>query len=265
MNLASQQQALLDAVFGRWDEAALRGTATQNDAMRVRGLQAYRSNGHALAQRALVAAFPVTAQMLEEKNFGALARAFWHACPPEKGDITHWGAGLADFIAYAPQLSEEPHLPDLARVEWALHEAASAADVQPEPASFALLMEHDPASLVLLPSAGLWVVKSPWPVVSIVNAHLTSEPKLDHVAQRLHDGISEAAVIWRQGFKPVLREVLAGEAAVLSAVAAGQSLAAGLDAALESDSEFDFNQWLVVAFQSSLVAGAALFQPEDKT
>lgn len=264
MNLAGQQQALLDALFGRWDEAALRGMATQNDAMRVRGLQAYRSNGHALARRALAGAFPVTAQMLEEENFDALARTFWHACPPEKGDIAHWGAGLADFIAQTPQLSEEKHLPDLASVEWALHEAATAADVQQDLASFALLLEHDPSSLALLPSAGLWVVKSPWPVVSMVDAHLTAEPQMAYAEQRLRDGIGEAAVIWRQGFKPMVRVAMPAEAALLSAVVAGQSLAAALDAALESNIEFEFNRWLVHAFQSCVIAGASLFQPEEK-
>jgi hypothetical protein len=264
MNLATQQQAMLQAVFGSWDEAALRGTAAQNDALRVRGLQAYRSNGHALAQRALNAAFPVTAQMLHEENFYALSRAFWHACPPVKGDIAQWGADLADFMAKAPQLIDEPHVPYVARVEWALHVAATAADKHRNPASFALLMEHDPSRLELVTAAGLCVVNSPWPVVSIVNAHVAPELQLEHAAQRLRAGIGEAAVIWRQGFKPVLRDAVPGEPAMLSALLAGQSLAQALDAALLSNSEFDFNAWLVLAVRDGLVVGAALFQPEEK-
>jgi hypothetical protein len=264
MTLAVQQQAMLEAVFGPWDEAALRGTATQTDASRVRGLQAYRSHGHALAQRALAAAYPVTAQMLHEENFCAMARALWHARPPEKGDIAQWGADLAEFIATAPQLLDEPHLPDVARVEWALHVAATAADAQDNPASIALLMEHDPSRLQLVTAAGLCVVNSPWPVVSIVTAHLASELKLEQAAQRLQDGIGEVAVIWRQGFKPVLREAVPGEPALLSALLAGQSLSHAMDDATESDREFDFNAWLVLAVQGGLVAGAAIFQSEEK-
>jgi len=265
MSLAGDQQAMLDAVFGRWDEAALRDKVAQEDTLRVRGLQAYRSNGHALAQRALAGTFPVTLQMLGQENFEALARAFWHASAPEKGDIAQWGIGLPEFISTAPQLAEEPQLPDVARVEWALHAAATATDIQPDPTSFALLMEQDPALLALLPASGLCVVDSLWPVVTIINAHLTSELSLDHAAQRLRDGVGEAAVIWRQGFKPMLREAMTGEAAFLAAVLAGLSLGTAPDAALESNSEFDFNQWLAAAVQSGLIAGATPIQPEEKT
>ena len=148
--LAREQQAMVQALTGRWDAAALSGMTREDDPLRLRGLQAYRGNAHALAERALAAAFPVTAQLLGEENFNALSRAFWHTHPPERGDMGWWGEALPEFMAGATQLQDEPYLADVGRVEWALHRAAFAADVPADHASLSLLLECDPGELRLV-------------------------------------------------------------------------------------------------------------------
>ena len=69
--LAAQQQALLAALWRPRHAQALETAAPYlvPDAHTLRGLQAYRSNGHELAVRVLQAAFPVLAQLLDEDNF----------------------------------------------------------------------------------------------------------------------------------------------------------------------------------------------------
>ncbi len=253
-SLARQQQAMLQAVFGRWDEAALRGLAAQDDSLRIRGLQAYRSNGHALAQRALAAAFPVLNQLLGEENFAGLARAFWQRHPPVHGDIALWGDQLPGFAGQSAQLVDEPYLADVARVEWALHSAATAADAVADPGSFRLLVEQEPAAVTLVLAPGVSVIESRWPVVSIIHAHVTGEPGLDLAGERLRAGVAETALVWRQGFKPMLRQAARAEAGFLAAIEAGHALGA----ALEAEDGIDFNNWLAPAVQSALVLGARL-------
>ncbi len=252
--LARQQEAMLQAVFGRWDESALHGLALQDDSLRIRGLQAYRSHGHALAHRALAAAYPVISRMLGEENFEGLARAFWHRHPPESGDMAQWGGQLPGYVEQAAQLAGEPCLADVARVEWALHRAAAAADVVRDPGSFRLLVEHDPATVTLDMAAGTQVIRTAWPVVSLVNAHLTGIPDLEMAGERLRAGAAEIALVWRQGFRPMLRESAGAEAAFLEALHAGLAL----DAALDTAEGLDFNTWLAPAVQSGLLAGASL-------
>ena len=48
-----------------------------------------------------------------------------------------WGDEFAGFIDAAPQLATEPYLGDIARLEWLMHEASSAADIEADLASFA--------------------------------------------------------------------------------------------------------------------------------
>lgn len=259
--LRAQQQALLAALYAPGLEDAMNFIAPHAAPVRVggqnslkRGLQAYRAHGQALAQRALAAAHPVLEQLLGDENFEALACAFWQAQPPVLGDIARWGEALPAFIEAAPQLAQEPWLADVARVEWALHCAGSAADLPVDPGSLTLLADTDPADLLLRLAPGLVCLQSAWPVVSIANAHLEGQPSLALAGQRLQDGLAETALVWRQGYRPRLREAQAGEPAFLRALQAGASLAD----ALAASPALDFNGWLLPAFQSGLLVGAAM-------
>ena len=256
--LAAQQQALLTALLAHPAQDAIETLATHVTKPWARGLKAYQTNGHALAERALQAAYPVLTQLLGEDSLGDLARAFWHAQPPVRGDLALWGAGLAEFVATSAQLADEPYLADVARLEWALHHCASAADQPQDPASFALLMQHDPAQLQLRLAPGCAVLPSAWPVVSIVAAHLEATPSLEEAGQRLRAGVAETALVWRAGLQPQVREAVAGEADLLTALLAGCSLSAALGAA----PVLDFNAWLPLAVQSQLLLGASLSPQE---
>ena len=246
--LAQQQTALLDALFA-WPQEP----AQANFFTGARGLAAYRANGHALAGRTLQAAYPVVAQLLGEENFDGMAREFWHAHPPLHGDLAHWGDALPGFLQANPQLESEPYLGDVARVEWALHQAAGAPDREPDLASFALLSSKEPDALTLVLSAGLCVIDSAYPVASIVTAHLEGAPSLAEAGARLRARASESALVWRQGLRPRVRFCDKPEAALLRALGSGAALSAALDLA----EGLDFNLWLPNAVQSGLVTGAA--------
>ena len=258
--LARQQLLLLKAVFGTGGgDEDLR--AELEAPLASRGLQAYRANGQALAERALSAAFPVVAQMMGEESFAPLARYFWQQHPPLRGDMAQWGGELADFLDAAPQLADEPFFGDVARVEWALHRAAIAGDAAPNVTSFALLGQADDVGLQLCP--GLYLLASAYPVVSLINAHLAANSDNSGLAQafdRLQSGVSEHALVWRHGLKPCVRQSSATEYALLQALQAKQTLEQALERALgqgiEQTNPFDFNDWLTQSVQQGLVTGA---------
>lgn len=262
--LACQQQALLDALFAWPNENATANIANYANGTWARGLKAYQSHGHMLAERTLHAAYPVLAQVLGGDSFAALSRAFWHAHPPERGDLAQWGGDLADFIQASDQLMEEPYLADVARVEWVLHTCAGAADRVADPASLQLLVAHDPAALRLVLAPGCAVVHSAWPVASIVAAHLQSQPKFEEVGEKLRAGVAQTAVVWRAGYQPQVRVALPGEARLLTALLAGRSLDVAVQNAVDNDvtgsDALDFNAWLPMVVQTGLLLGAALFE-----
>ncbi|NBX20829.1 MAG: hypothetical protein EBR58_05375, partial [Betaproteobacteria bacterium] len=74
--LAQQQQALVAALFDWPAENAMKNIAARAMDPGARGLKAYQSNAHALAERALQAAYPVLTQLLGVESMGDLARAY---------------------------------------------------------------------------------------------------------------------------------------------------------------------------------------------
>ena len=258
-HLAAQQKALLQALFGQPDESLVQGFWHSDQPQTQRGLKAYRANGHALAERSLHAAYPVMEQMLGRDNFAALSRDFWHRHPPTRGDLAHWGDALPAFLASSETLTETPYLADVARVEWALHQAASAADAVVDPSSFARLSEPDATGLALTLSPGTALVSSRYPVASLVLSHRHAQPSLKQAAERLRDAVAETVLVWRQGLRPRMAQVTSVEAALLRALLQGQDLPTALDAGLAAETDetqvFDFSLWLTSAVSAGLVTG----------
>jgi hypothetical protein len=255
--LAEQQQALLQALWAaRPDEAAaqVRAHLAFDGAVgwqrSVRGLRAYRSNGRELAQRALAAAYPGVARLLEADDFAALARSLWLAHPPQRGDVAQWGGELAPHIESLPELAQaEPHLADLARVEWALHLAATAPDGSADTDSLAWLAERDPDTLVLRLAPGTRCIDSRWPVASLLRTLQADGPaELDEVLAQP----AQTALVWREGLRPRVRAAWPGEAAFIAALQDRRSL---LDS-LAGAPELDLAGWLAGAVREGLLLAA---------
>jgi hypothetical protein len=253
--LAGQQSALLDALFTRPRTGGATGGASAALPLfsGARGLQAYRANGHAQAERSLVAAYPVLAQLLGPESFALLARDFWHCHPPVLGDLAQWGGNLPAFVQGKPQLQHEPYLGDVARVEWALHQCALAADEPADTGSLVLLTTVDPAAMTLRLASGLALVVSTFPAASIVMAHLDATPSLEQAGRMLRDGVRETALVWRQLYKPRVTACSAAETELLEHLLNGSDLLT----ALENAPALDFPTWLPHAVQRGLVVGAA--------
>ncbi len=257
--LARQQQALLGALLARPHSAEARhhtaALGTQVLEPWSRGLAAYQANGHALAERALQAAFPVLATLIGEDSFALMAREFWHHHPPQQGDLAQWGQALPAFVAGNAQLADVPYLADVARVEWACHEAAGAPDAVADPASFARLGHADPDTFTLRLSPGAAVTVSDWPVASLVTAHLHGQPSLTQVAAQLQARQGECALVWRQGLRPRVAACAPAMAVLLQGLLQGHSLLQALNAALATGASLDLAAWLQAAVTDGLVLG----------
>jgi Putative DNA-binding domain len=263
--LAQQQRALLSAIFTINNIAtqAINTPATAIANASIRGLQAYQANAHASAQRSLQTAYPVIAQLIGDDAFEHLAHDFWAQHPPTRGDLAQWGGELPGFIADISALQTEPYLCDVAKAEWALHTAATSADMAANFATFSLLTEQDPDVLTLQLAPGTALIHSQYPIASIITAHLYARPSFEVVGHKLRQNTPETALIWRQGLRPMASICTVREAAFLEGLLAGKSLLSALNAATSSQAstssaDFDFSNWLSMAVENGLLLGAQL-------
>ena len=242
---ALRQQMLLRALWGDARPGVVAGWL--RDGPRVaRGLAAYRANAGAAAERALATAYPTVQQLLGEESFAALSRAFWLRHPPTAGDLGLWGAELPAFIANAQTLAEEPYLPDVARLEWAVHSAERAADSS-APQGLERLGSDEPAGLVLRLAPGTALITSMHPVVTIWQAHRSNgADRFAPVRAAFTAGAGECALVVREGWQARVQTLALNEARFTQAVLAGHTLAAALTAAGDT---FPFEAWLIAALQ----------------
>jgi len=255
MNAAHEREALRQQLLLRalWrDGGAAQGLSGWTRGVRrdgvdnALGLAAYRANAGAIAERALAGAFPSVAALVGDESFAALARDFWQQRPPQRGDLAQWGDTLPAFIAEQPSLAAEPYLADSARLDWAVHAAAHAADAPDAAPALERLADTDPTALRLLLPAGSALVDSRWPIASIWLAHRRDDAaRFDAVRDAFAAERSECAFVARCGLAVQVHALDRPTARFHDALLAGRCL----DDALDAAGDFDFSAWLVRALR----------------
>lgn len=261
----AERQSRLLALLRREPGATAAGLAGA-EALRALGLAAYRANAAATAPRALAAAYPTLARWLGAEAFAAMARAHWLAHPSTRGDLACWGDQLPEAIAQDPSLAGEPGLVDIARLDWAMHRAAVAADDDEPARGLMLLGQADPECLVLLLRAGAAVISSPYPIVEIWRAHhdlaSTGQAQGDDAMRfasarlALRGGPAQSAWVSRGGAGDVQLLALDPDSAAFN-----QALLDGLglaDALQQAGAGFNFEAWLILALRHDALAEVKL-------
>ena len=209
----------------------------------------YRGNMNATWRRTLGHAYPVVLALVGEEFFGGLARAYGRQYPSDSTDLNHFGARFADFLSSFPPAAELPYLPDMARLEWAVHLAHYAADAQAlAPEALAALHpdQLEVRRFTLHPACAL--LASNWQVAALWHAHQDGEEQgmFPHDMQ-----VASWTLVCRSRWKAQVLQVDAAAHAALLALRQGQTFGAALDAAFERDPAFDLaahlRQWLAHA------------------
>ena len=220
------------------------------------GLAVYRHTVLANYRNALAATFPVVRELTGEPFFNAAVDAFVRAHPSAGGDLNVYGDRFAEFLAGYGHAKDLPYLPDVARLEWALDEAARAADSTGTPARLlAALAAVAPAAVVRVRfalDASCRLLHSAHPVMRIWQAH--QDGTVDTVD--LNAG-PDRLLVRREGSAPVIERLAPADFAFLAALASGSDLAAALEAAVEVDADFELGAALPAHIASGVLADLA--------
>lgn len=251
---AHRQQALLAAIANRGSDTTDLALG-EDKARAAQGLSAYRVNATAIAERALSAAFPTVAAMIGAEDFEHLAPEFWHAHPPQRGDLGEWGDAFPAWLEAHAAFTQWPYLADAARLDLALHRNERAADAELDAASLGLLSDTEPARLRLLLMPGTTLIESRWPIAMIHAAHHGADGGFDTVREALARDIAETVLVARQGWKAVVHRI--DDPATTRwtrSLLNGDKLEHALAAAGDN---FDFGAWLTIALREKWLKGAS--------
>jgi len=216
---------------------------------RAERLGLYRGNLGATWRRTLGHAYPVVLALVGEEFFGGLARAYGRTYPSQDPDLNQFGSHFASFLSDFPPAAELPYLPDMARLEWALHLAHYAADAAGLPASTLAGLAPDQletSRFGMHPACAL--IASPWQVLALWQAHQEGDSKGVFPEDLAGDTY---VLVCRPQWKAQGAALDAAGHAALSLLQQGQVFGAALDAAFELDEAFDLGgqlrHWLAHA------------------
>ena len=233
--LRDLQTEFAAAVFDERPEMAARVCAGRFPA--AQHLQVYRNNVVESLTGALRAVYPVIEKLVGDGFFRYAAHEYLHAHRPRSGNLHDFGDAFASFLAGFAPAAELPYLPDVARLEWAWHQAFHAADA---PAFDLARLGAVPAErhallrFVLHPSARL--LASDYPIVRIFE--INQEGYGGDTNVDLAEGGVQALVI-RRGLTVYVEPLATGEAELLTALAGQQPLGAAVPASLAAQPDFD--------------------------
>ncbi len=202
-------------------------------------LAVYRNNYFGNLHDTLAYAYPVIEQLVGKEFFRLLARQFVRLHPSASGNLHHYGAQMAGFIAAFEPAQSLVYLSDVAALEWACHRAYFAGDEATLDVSrLSKVPVENYADLVLHTHPACHVVRSRFPITAIWNAHQPGANDDFHI--NLESGPSNALVS-RQHKTVIVSEMAEAEATWLQSVRSGASLGNATAAALERDPDFDLH------------------------
>jgi hypothetical protein len=236
MDLSTLQREFVAAVFA---PDARPPIAILDDAPgREARFAVYRNNALANLAAALLDVHPVVARLVGQEFFDHVAHQYAVAYPSVSGDIHDYGGHFAEYLEAHPAAAGLPWLADVARLEWAWHEAFHAASPQPFDWSHLAAVESArQGELWFLPHPSLRLVRSPYPILHIWEAN---QPECDgEETVDLNEGGDRLVVLREADHAIAVERVDAATYAVLEACRLGRPIADAIAAALAADAEAD--------------------------
>jgi hypothetical protein len=200
-------------------------------------LAVYRNNHHETLIQALASTYPVVEQLVGRDFFRKAARRHLVGFPSTSGNLIDYGDGFASFLARLPQASALPYLPDVARLEWALHLVFHAA---PDPAFSLADLQALPSerlsALRLSSNAGVRRITSSYPIFAIWQSN-QADADASLVIDLAAGGVQLLA--FQLDHDAQIVELATAEAAWLDALEAGATLEVATERAGALDTRFD--------------------------
>ncbi len=124
-------------------------------------LSIYRNNIRVGLKAYLGDIFPAVKALVGDDFFNGLAQSHFQNQPPDNGNLHSYGGSFADYMAIHPALSDMTYLVDVARLEWAYHQAyyANAGQAVPVKSGIEQLLNQ---KVMLSPAS--FLIHSPYPI-----------------------------------------------------------------------------------------------------
>jgi hypothetical protein len=197
-------------------------------------LAIYRNTFHGVVVNAMRLTYPVIERLVGPEFFEGAARLFLAQNPPHSACLSDYGGDFDVFLARLPEAAPLAYLPDVARLEWAVAQAAVAEDAPLlDPAALMEFPADALGDLRLVPHPSLQMVDLTWPADAIW--HAIADDNEDALSTIQLAGPPFTLLLHRGEDGIVFRRLSETERAVTLALKWGRTLGTVLEAAPEGE------------------------------
>lgn len=224
-------------------------------------MAAYRGSVFGNLRSALRGVYPVTDRLVGEEFFDFAADRFIRDTLSPSGDVHQFGREFAEFLRAFPSAASLPYLPDVARLEWLMHEIHYVAELAPlDLAALAALLAEDHGDLGFSLNPACRLLASPYPIDLIWQANQSEIAEPEQID--LDSGTARLLVRRRAGALETQR-LDAGSYALLEQLHAGALFSMALQAALAVQADFDAAPFLLQQVQLGTLVAFHQSERED--
>lgn len=255
--LDAQQRLFASALLDHKVEHALLPVFQGKVEARQPRLALYRGNLSATWSKTLRAAYPVLHALVGNEFFDGMARQYGKLTPSSSGDLNCMGEQLAGFLAVFEPAKDYPYFPEMARLEWACHQAYFAGN-RPllAPTDLARLAPPVLEQTMFAMHPGFQLFRSDWAVAELWLAHQSDS---DHDFPAQMACVNHAMVVrphWKSHIVLLVPAAYAGLRVLHSGGTFGQALDAAFDVDPDFDVGFHLQHWLQHGVFSALEAAS---------
>ena len=207
----------------------------------------------------LLSAYPVVCRLVDRRFFAYAADRYIREHLPASACLFEYGASFPEFLAGFPPCRGLEYLPDVARLEWALHTARDADEVTPlDPERLAAVPPDATPWLALHLHPSVAYVTSRWPIDEIWRANQPgghADGPVDLAAR------GAQLEIRRHAGDVVFRALDTTTFAFRHALAQGQTLAEAADRALAILPDFPLARAVRDLLDDGIAVDLALMSP----
>jgi len=244
------QQAFAQGVFQGDQYAVAEAIAPEESALRRVAL--YRRLIRNNYVQVLKVTYPVLYRLVGKQYFEIVARGYLKKCPSTRGDLFLYGCYLPTFLRSvdAPALITE-----LARLEWACHEAYQAADSSPlSQDQLQATASVDPSHVTFQFDAAIQLLSFPFPVHRVWQV-LQPDAASDEVIDLPLPEEATNIIVTRRDSKVQVMALPRIDYLLLEGLMRGADAASIERMAIESEPEFDFQRFWATVLNLRVLSG----------
>ncbi len=248
----NEQQLLLEVIWQ--DESSV----LDQCGFDAQGINVYRRNLLANAQRALNISFPTVFALLDSDISKSLVYQFLRSSPPNQGDWSLWGDDFSLFLGTTEVGKNYRYIAECAKLDWHVHNALHGQDQTFAQSSLEILSNSEPEHIFIEFNKNVRVLQTQYPLTDIFQAHHHSDELQRQVAMKNAQAVlsgktvAQVVMVYRPEFQPKVTKLTTSEGIFMTCLLSGESLEQALDA-VKNYNDFSFEQWLITAIERNLI------------